>query len=129
MFEGDVRQIEVNSFDKHIRGQQAIIVAPVENGCIVADAVNCFRMDSVGRRLADAFRQELKPAWRVLVPLHPSGGTLCIPLGADQPRVAAALRAAGVHFDSRGDVVRLSFHACNEIDDALTVARAWNGVH
>lgn len=81
------------------------------------------------RRLMDAFRQELKPAWRVRLPLHPTGGTSCIPLGADQPRVAAALSAAGVYFDSRGDVIRLSFHACNEIDDALAVARAWNGVH
>lgn len=79
------------------------------------------------RSLVQAFTQELPPAWRARLPTWPMGGTLCIPLGADLKSVAAALSAAGVQFDSRDDVIRISFHACNSVDDAVCVARAWRG--
>ena len=58
------------------------------------------------------------PAW-------PTGGTLCISTGADLEVVTRALTKAGAQFDSRGDVIRISFHACNTDDDALRVAQAW----
>jgi selenocysteine lyase/cysteine desulfurase len=81
------------------------------------------------RQLMRAFDGELAPRWRARLPDWPCGGTLCIAAGAELPAVAAALTAVGVQFDARGDVIRISFHACNTVDDALRVARAWNGVH
>ena len=80
------------------------------------------------RQLIAAFTQELAAHWRTRIPAWPRGGTLCIPLGRSRDAVAAALQTAGVQFDLRGDVVRISFHVCNTLDDAQTVARAWNGV-
>jgi kynureninase len=79
------------------------------------------------RRLIAAFTDALPAAWRARLPAWPTGGTLCVPLGERQPAITAALTAAGVQFDCRGDVVRISFHACNDIDDAGRVARAWQG--
>ena len=77
------------------------------------------------RRLVQAFKDALPPAWRARLPPWPTGGTLCIALGSEFEAVTRALNAAGAQFDSRGDVIRLSFHACNTADDALRVARAW----
>jgi selenocysteine lyase/cysteine desulfurase len=79
------------------------------------------------RRLIAEFADALSPAWRARLPAWPIGGTLCIPLGTHQPAITAALRDAGVQFDCRGDVVRISFHACNTRSDAVQVARAWHG--
>jgi kynureninase len=79
------------------------------------------------RRLIQAFRDALSPAWRARMPTWPIGGTLCIPLGQEFEPVTSALKAAGAQFDCRGDVIRMSFHACNVEDDALRIARAWQG--
>ena len=79
------------------------------------------------RRLVHAFKDALPPAWRARLPRWPTGGTLCISLGQDFDSVTRALGATGAQFDSRGDVIRVSFHACNTEDDALQVARAWTG--
>jgi kynureninase len=77
------------------------------------------------RRLIAAFTDELPAGWRGRLPTWPTGGTLCIPLGDAQAAITAALRADGVAFDCRGDVVRISFHACNTPGEAVQVARAW----
>jgi selenocysteine lyase/cysteine desulfurase len=79
------------------------------------------------RRLIAEFTDALPAAWRARLPAWPTGGTLCIPLGDRLARITTALTAAGVQFDCRGDVVRLSFHACNTPGDAVQVARAWQG--
>lgn len=79
------------------------------------------------RRLVQVFADALEPAWRARLPEWPVGGTLCISLGADFEEVTRNLGAAGAQFDSRGDVIRVSFHACNTDDEALRVARAWQG--
>jgi selenocysteine lyase/cysteine desulfurase len=79
------------------------------------------------RRLVQAFTEELPSAWRARLPTWPVGGTLCVPLGAELKSVVAALNAAGVQFDCRGDVIRISFHACNSVEDAIHVARVWRG--
>jgi kynureninase len=79
------------------------------------------------RRLIAAFSDALPASWRARLPAWPTGGTLCIPLGDRQTSIAAALSAEGVQFDCRGDVVRISFHACNSDADAARVARAWQG--
>jgi len=79
------------------------------------------------RRLVDTFREGLSARWRARLPAWPIGGTLCIALGNEFDDVTRALNSAGAQFDSRGDVVRLSFHACNTENDALLVARAWRG--
>jgi kynureninase len=79
------------------------------------------------RRLIQVFKDALSPAWRARLPPWPIGGTLCIPLGQEFEVVTGALNSLGTQFDCRGDVVRLSFHACNTEDDALRVARVWQG--
>jgi kynureninase len=77
------------------------------------------------QRLVRLFRETLPPSWRARLPSWPIGGTLCMPLGADFDAVIAALKSTSAQFDSRGDVVRLSFHVCNTDDEALRVARAF----
>ncbi len=77
------------------------------------------------RALIRAFLDAAPPALRALVRLERTGGTLCIPVGERLAAVRAALEGAQVRFDCRGPVVRLSFHLCNTIDDALRTARAW----
>lgn len=47
------------------------------------------------------------------------GGTLCLVAGAD---IDARLTAKGVHFDRRGDVIRLSFAIWNDETDVAEVA-------
>jgi selenocysteine lyase/cysteine desulfurase len=79
------------------------------------------------RRLTQAFRDELSPQWRARLPQEPMGGTLCIPLGGDFDAVTSALQKIDAQFDCRGEVIRLSFHACNTSEDAVRVARAWRG--
>ena len=79
------------------------------------------------RRLVQLFHDALSPAWRARLPSWSTGGTLCISTGQEFDGVARALTKEGVQFDSRGDVIRISFHACNADDEALRVARAWNG--
>ena len=89
--------------------------------------LNVEKIHAHNRRLIQAFTDRLPPAWRSRLPAWPIGGTLCLPLGADFDAVTAGLNAAGAQFDCRGDVIRLSFHACNTDDDAARVARAWQG--
>lgn len=45
------------------------------------------------------------------------GGTLCIDTGADQPRVAGLLEHHRIRADFRGTIMRLSFHAYNDVAD------------
>jgi kynureninase len=77
------------------------------------------------RRMVQTFTDALSPAWRARLPAWPIGGTLCIPLGAEFDAVTARLEAAGAQFDTRGEVIRVSFHACNAAEDAVRVAHAW----
>jgi len=79
------------------------------------------------RRLMQIFRDHLPQTWRQRLPSGEMGGTLCIPTGGDFERITRSLTAAGVRFDSRKDVVRLSFHVCNTPDDAIAIARASAG--
>jgi selenocysteine lyase/cysteine desulfurase len=77
------------------------------------------------RTLQAMLRDQLKPLtpqWRW--PLGAIGGSLCIGLGDDHPRVAAAVAAGGIQADFRGDVLRLSFHAYNGADDVTAVVEA-----
>lgn len=78
--------------------------------------------------MIQTFTDGLSPAWRARLPAWPIGGTLCIPLGAQFDAVTTRLEAAGAQFDTRGDVIRMSFHACNAAEDASRVARAWDEV-
>jgi selenocysteine lyase/cysteine desulfurase len=79
------------------------------------------------RRLVQTFRDALPAVWRPRLPAGAIGGTLCVPLGDDFDAVTTALKAIDARFDSRGDAIRLSFHACNTTEDAVRVARAWRG--
>jgi kynureninase len=103
-------------------------VAPFVGAAASLRVIHRLRVDDIhaqNRQLMQRFREELPSAWRARLPTGNMGGTLCISLGADFDRIDAALKQAGVQFDSRGDVLRLSFHACNTDDDAARVARAW----
>jgi selenocysteine lyase/cysteine desulfurase len=77
------------------------------------------------RRLMEVFKAGLDQSWRGRLPDGEMGGTLCIRAGAEQEKITAALRTAAVFFDCRGEVIRLSFHACNREEEAARVARAW----
>jgi kynureninase len=79
------------------------------------------------RHLMQIFRDHLPKPWQDRLPSGEIGGTLCIPTGSDFDRITRSLTAARVRFDSRKDVIRLSFHACNTPDDAITIAQAWAG--
>jgi kynureninase len=71
--------------------------------------------------LRDALKPET-PQWRW--PTGAIGGTLCIDTGADQPRVAAALKRHNLRADFRGSILRVSFHAYNDAADAHAAAEA-----
>jgi len=90
-------------------------------------ALGIDRIHTLNRRMIQSFRDALPPEWRARLPTWRIGGTLCIPLGREFESVTSALKAAGAQFDSRGDVIRLSFHICNADDDALRIADAWQG--
>ncbi len=90
-------------------------------------SLNVAQIHAHNRRLVQIFKEALSANWRARLPAWPVGGTLCIPLGSQFDDVTRALTARGAQFDSRGDVIRLSFHSCNTEDDATRVARAWPG--
>lgn len=73
------------------------------------------------RRLLELFGRESQIGSRA-PDLAGIGGALCISLGTEFSNVAETLRAAGVRFDSRGSVVRISFHIYNSEDDAVRAA-------
>jgi len=77
------------------------------------------------RALLRVFVDALPADWRPRVRTTGIGGTLCLPLGDDFERITRALAADGARFDSRGPVLRLSFHLCNDAADAARLARAW----
>jgi selenocysteine lyase/cysteine desulfurase len=79
------------------------------------------------RELMQVFRDGLPAPWRRQVDLERIGGTICLPLGDAREQVLHSLRANAVRADSRGPVVRLSFHVYNTHDEAAFVARAWCG--
>lgn len=57
-------------------------------------------------------------------PAGDTGGTLCIDVGGDRPRIMAALTRIGAQADFRGDTLRLSFAAWNGADDVAAVKAA-----
>lgn len=77
------------------------------------------------RELQRAFASSLPEHWRARVPLEGIGGTLCIPCGESLDDVRRGLDSRGAHYDCRRDVVRLSFHLCNTIDEARAIAGAF----
>ena len=61
---------------------------------------------------------DIKPA---MSDLANQGGTLCI--GSDNMDDAAnRLTEAGIRFDRRGDIFRLSLHIINTVEDAKSIA-------
>ena len=79
------------------------------------------------RELMQVFRGELPAPWRDRVDVGRIGGTACIPLGDAREKILGSLRANSVRADSRGSVVRLSFHVYNTGAEAAYVARSWAG--
>jgi kynureninase len=77
------------------------------------------------RGLMQVFCAELPSSWRDRLDLERIGGTLCLPLGHAHAQVLRSFGANGVRADSRGSIVRLSFHIYNTSAEAATVARCW----
>jgi selenocysteine lyase/cysteine desulfurase len=105
-------------------------VAPFVAAAASLRVLSALRVDSVrahNQRLVGIFKAALDGEWRARLPSHETGGTLCVPLRSDFDRVTRGLNAAGVQFDCRGDMLRLSLHACNTEAEAQQVARAWQG--
>ena len=91
-------------------------------------ALGVDRIHAHNRRLIQAFRDALSPAWRARLPAWPIGGTLCIPLGrrvrgGDQ-RSQRARRA--VRQPRRRDST-CRFMPAMPRTTPCTVARAWQG--
>jgi kynureninase len=74
------------------------------------------------RRLQKEFHAQLPERWRAAIPLEGIGGTLCVSCGDSADAVQRGLAARGAHFDRRGDVLRLSFHVVNTVDQARSLA-------
>jgi kynureninase len=94
-------------------------------GIDVVSAISVPAIRAHNRALQAMLRERLEPLtpqWHW--PGGAVGGTLCIDVGSDQPRAAAALAAHGITADFRGSVMRLSFHAYNGVDDAEATAKA-----
>ena len=77
------------------------------------------------RSLTTMLRQQLPSCWQDVMPQHATGGTLCLPLGADLAGVQARLSAAGIRFDTRGSTLRMSCHLWNTAAEVELVANAW----
>jgi selenocysteine lyase/cysteine desulfurase len=77
------------------------------------------------RRLQREFHAQLPERWRAAIPLEGIGGTLCVSCGDSADAVERALAARSAHFDRRGDVLRLSFHVVNTVDQARSLAGAF----
>ncbi len=77
------------------------------------------------RRLMRVFVDALPAGWRARIKLEAIGGTLCIPTGGALEAIRESLTAARVRFDSRGQVIRLSFHLYNTAEDALQIGAGW----
>jgi len=77
------------------------------------------------RSLTGMLRQQLPSCWHDVLPQHATGGTLCLPLGADLADVQARLGAAGIRFDTRGSTLRISYHLWNTAAEVEVVANAW----
>lgn len=77
------------------------------------------------RELINAFFDYAPTDVRGRVDLDTIGGTLCIPLGNQLGCVSEALRSIQARFDCRGPVLRLSFHLCNSVDEAILIGRTW----
>jgi selenocysteine lyase/cysteine desulfurase len=80
------------------------------------------------RELMRVFRGELPAPWRDRVDLEAIGGTVCMALGDAREQILESLRTNAVRADSRGSVVRLSFHIYNTRAEAAYIARSWAGV-
>lgn len=92
-------------------------------GEIAAIGVSAIRAhnEALQAMLRDALEART-PQWRW--PSGAIGGTLCIDTGADQPRVAAALERHNLRADFRGSILRVSFHAYNDVADAHAAVEA-----
>ena len=77
------------------------------------------------RELISAFLDSVHVGFRARVDLGTIGGTLCLPLGNQLDCVSEALRATQARFDCRGPVLRLSFHLCNSVEEAVLIGNAW----
>jgi kynureninase len=128
-FEMDIHSFEYANDARRFWGGTPS-VAPFVIAAASLAHIRALGVDSIhahNRALIQRFKEGLPVAWRTRMPSWPIGGTLCISLGQEFDAVSAALGSIGAQFDSRGDVVRLSFHACNDDEDAVRVSRAWQG--
>jgi selenocysteine lyase/cysteine desulfurase len=100
------------------------VMAAASMRLLAGIGVNAIRAHT--RNLQSVFHAELPESWRSRIPLSGIGGTLCISCGGALDTVRRELQIRGAHFDSRGDVVRLSFHLCNSAEQARLLAQAWH---
>jgi kynureninase len=102
------------------------VLAAAGIAAITAIGIDAIRVHNLC--LQTALRDQLQhliPQWRW--PDSPIGGTICIDVGTDQPRIAAIIAAESLHADLRGSTLRLSFHAYNGIADVEAAARILRG--
>jgi kynureninase len=127
-FEFDVRSFRYAPDARRFWGGTPSVApyAVAAHGLRVIRDIGIGTIGAHNRRLTDAFHAGLPARWRAgSVPLR-RGGTVCLDLGADFERVMRALRARAVRCDTRGSVVRLSFHLYNTAEEAGSIAECWS---
>jgi selenocysteine lyase/cysteine desulfurase len=126
-FEMDIRNFRFASDARRFWGGTPSIAAFVlaTEGLRLVKKLSVESILEHNRALARAFLEQLPRGMHPRATLERSGGTLCLALNEEFEATVTALKALGARFDTRGKVIRMSFHVCNSLDDAMSVAQMW----
>ncbi|AEP31333.1 aminotransferase class V-fold PLP-dependent enzyme [Brumicola nitratireducens] len=105
-------------------------VAPYVSACASINMILEIGVENIAKHNTDLKRRLLNslPNYVTIKPneaeLSGQGGSLCIGCD-DMEKAAEKLNEAGVRYDRRGDIFRLSLHIMNNFDDADVIARCF----
>ena len=105
-------------------------VAPYVSACASINMILEIGVENIAKHNTDLKRRLLNslPNYVAIKPneaeLSGQGGSLCIGCD-DMEKAAEKLNEAGVRYDRRGDIFRLSLHIMNSFDDAEVIARCF----
>lgn len=105
-------------------------VAPYVSACASINMILEIGVEKVAEHNINVKRRLLNslPNYVTIKPseaeLHQQGGSLCIGCD-DMEKTAEKLNQAGVRYDRRGDIFRLSLHIMNSVEDADKIARCF----
>lgn len=105
-------------------------VAPYVSACASINMILEIGVEKVAEHNINVKRRLLNslPNYVTIKPseaeLHQQGGSLCIGCD-DMEKTAEKLNGAGVRYDRRGNIFRLSLHIMNSVEDADKIARCF----